>query len=238
MNRVRWSVLLVVLAVAPVLRGGELPLLYRSDFSKRTLDDWAMTDRSAWGIVEDGGELVLALNKQSRYAPKVRSPVNYAILPAVPVTDFQLDVKLKSTARDYGHRDLCVFFGYQNPEHFYYVHVANAADPHAHSVFLVNGSARVSIAEERTKGVVWGNGWHHLRVVRDAKSGLIQVYFDDMVTPIMKATDKTLPMGAVGIGSFDDTGRFATLDLHGEKAVLREAIALPANRTDEKPGQP
>ena len=43
--------------------------------------------------------------------------------------------------------------------------------------------------------------------MRDAGSGLIEVYFDKMNVPIMKATDKTFGKGQVGFGTFDDTGR-------------------------------
>ncbi len=36
--------------------------------------------------------------------------------------------------------------------------------------------------------------------------GTIEVYFDDMKTPVMTATDKTFAWGRVGLGTFDDTG--------------------------------
>jgi hypothetical protein len=70
----------------------------------------------------------------------------------------------------------------------------------------VNGAPRVSIAKERTTGTVWDNEYHTVRVVRNAQSGLIQVFRDDMTKPIMTAEDKTFSEGEVGFGSFDDTG--------------------------------
>jgi hypothetical protein len=45
--------------------------------------------------------------------------------------------------------------------------------------------------------------------------GRIEVYFDDMKTPIMTARDKTFTWGQVGVGSFDDTGDWADLKVHG-----------------------
>jgi hypothetical protein len=39
-----------------------------------------------------------------------------------------------------------------------------------------------------------------------------------MTKPIMTAEDRTLPSGRIGLGSFDDTGEFATVRLRG-KAV-------------------
>jgi hypothetical protein len=69
------------------------------------------------------------------------------------LTDFVMDVDLRSTGRDYGHRDLCLFFGYQDPSHFYYVHLGKQADAAANSIFRVDGRPRVSIAEKRTQSL-------------------------------------------------------------------------------------
>src|SRR5690606_18558335 len=101
---------------------------------------WTMTDANAWKIIEDDGDAKLALVSQSDYSPPVRSPLNIARVAELDVSDFVLDVQAKQTGREYGHRDLCFFFGYQDPSHFYYVHLASVADAHANSIFLVNGA--------------------------------------------------------------------------------------------------
>ena len=44
--------------------------------------------------------------------------------------------------------------------------------------------------------------------------GSIRVYFDDMNTPIMEATDKAFGRGLVGFGSFDDVGRYRNIKIH------------------------
>ena len=62
---------------------------------------------------------------------------------------------MRSTQEVYGHQDLCLFFGYQDASHFYYVHLGREADAHANSIFLVNGEPRVSIAQKRTDGTNW-----------------------------------------------------------------------------------
>jgi hypothetical protein len=95
--------------------------------------------------------------------------------------------------------------------------MALKADPHAHSVFIVNNKARVSIAKERTKGLVWGDGWHNVRIVRKVADGTIEVYFDDMDQPIMRAEDKTFTWGRIGVGSFDDTGNYDDIVIRGIK---------------------
>ncbi len=37
-------------------------------------------------------------------------------------------------------------------------------------------------------------------------TGSIEVFFDNMDKPIMRAQDKTFLSGGIGFGSFDDTG--------------------------------
>jgi hypothetical protein len=181
------------------------------------LQAWEFTDPNSWRVTKDMDRDTLEQYKASEYQPKVRSPFNIAWLRGTDVTDFVLDLMVQSTARDYGHRDVCLFFGRRDDSHFYYVHLAKEADEHAHSVFLVDGKDRVSIAEDRTKGVDWTDGWHHVRLVRKASDGLIQVYFDDMDKPIMTAHDKAFTQGLIGVGTFDDTARFRSIRLWGAK---------------------
>jgi len=208
---------LFVVALSP-LAGGEAatkyPLLFESDFSG-DLSAWAMTDPKAWEIVEDEGIKRLSLFADSDYEPEVRSPLSIARIKDVDVTDFTLDVTAKQTGREYGHRDLCFFFGYQDPSHFYYVHLASVADDHANSIFLVNGAPRVSIAQKRTDGTDWKEGYHHIRIERDTESGSIKVYFNNMDEPVMETVDKTFLSGTIGVGSFDDTGYFSDITIHG-----------------------
>jgi hypothetical protein len=221
----RWLLLLPLLVL--VLAGadepkppaaGEWPLVLEADFERGDLSGWDFTDPAAWTITDQEGNHVLDQIRGSQYQPSVRSPLNIALARGVDVGDFVLDLKVQSTGRDYGHRDLCLFFGHQDPSHFYYVHLGKQADPNAHSIFLVNGAARVSIAEDRTQGTPWTDDWHHVRLVRATKTGLIRVFFDDMDTPVMTAHDATFRHGRLGVGSFDDTGRFDAIRVWGTKA--------------------
>jgi len=209
------SVLLVVVAGCNDLIGGrKMPLVFKADFEDGSFDAWQATDPAAWRIEDGRGGKVLALYKQSEYKPEVRSPVNINLIEDVGVGSFVLELKMRSTTRDYGHRDMCLFFGYQDPSHFYYVHIANQSDAHANSIFIVNGQPRVSIAKTRTEGTKWDDDWHTVRLVRDVEKGTIEVYFDDGAEPIMTAVDHTFKLGKIGVGSFDDTGQFDEIQLH------------------------
>lgn len=197
---------------------GSLPELFKASFEDGSLTGWHFTDPQAWRITSLDGNHVLEQFQASKYEPPVRSPLNIALVKNLDLSDFELEVKLRSTARDYGHRDLCLFFDYQDPSHFYYIHLGKEADPHAHSIFLVDGLPRMSIAEKRTNGTPWTDGWHQVRLIRDTQSGLIQVFFDDMKTPIMTGHNKTFLHGQIGVGSFDDTGQFDDLVVRGKRA--------------------
>ena len=179
------------------------------DFSEAN-DEWQMTDAAAWKFEE--GRLRL-FQKRSNYQPPYRSPLHIALLKEKEFHGFQLDVQIRSTHKDYDHRDVCLFFGYQGPDQFYYVHLGKKTDPHANQIFIVNQAARTKISTTTTDGTPWDDQWHHLRIIRDADSGDIRVYFDNMDSPAMTANDKTFPTGRIGLGSFDDTADFDDLKI-------------------------
>lgn len=197
------------------LRGADLPLVAFDNFDSPT-KSWQVTDDAAWELrAEAGRDWFSLIKKKSDYQPQVRSPHNLAMLEDVVVSDFVFDVDMRSTNEPYGHQDLCLFFGYQDPTHFYYVHFGREADAHANSIFLVNDAPRVSIATERTNGTDWSRTWHRARIRRNVDTGEIQVFFDDMTKPVMVAKDSTFTKGRVGVGSFDDTGDFDSVRLWG-----------------------
>jgi hypothetical protein len=195
----------------------DMPLVFQTDFESGDTSGWVMTDPKAWKIELEDGNHVLSQFKSSDYSPPVRSPVNIARIDGLDVGNFVLEVRMKQTGKEYGHRDMCIFFGYNDPSHFYYVHLATKADDHANSIFLVNGAPRVSIAQDRTAGTDWATGYRTVRIERDASAGTILVYFDDMTKPVMKTVDKTFLSGGIGFGTFDDTGNIDDVRIWGRK---------------------
>jgi 3-keto-disaccharide hydrolase len=172
------------------------------------------SDPDGWRFESSSGELVL--HTMCRYKPAVRSPRCIALIDGREFGDFVLEVEAMQTGKDVPHRDLCFFFGVRNASNYYYVHIAKAADRNAHNIFRVADKPRTNIAEATTAGVDWGAGeWHRVKIERDLDSGSIRVYFDDMESPIMRATDTTHGWGMIGVGSFDDSGRFRNITVRG-----------------------
>lgn len=210
-----WTLAALLLMPASVTTAADLPLVFRDDF-ENGVEHWTATDSKAWKLIDSDGGHAYSLFGKSDFKPPHRSPLNIALLNDVYVGDFVLEARLRSTTRDYGHRDLCLVFGYQDPAHFYYVHFGKQGDDHANQIFIVNGADRVKISTETTPGTNWTNDWHRVKIERRIEDGRIEVYFDDMAKPAMRALDKTFVKGRIGIGSFDDTGDWDDIKLYGK----------------------
>ena len=210
----------------PRLVPDDYQLLFKEDFEgKKPLARFEMTDEAAWKIVRIDDNRSLDLFGASAYEPRVRSPRNIASINDQSFGSFVLEADVMQTGREYGHRDLCFFFGMKDASNFYYAHLASAPDPHAHNIFLVNDEPRVAIADWVSEGVHWGDTlqWHKLKIERTLENGSIKIYLDDMDAPIMEATDTHFGRGHIGFGSFDDTGRIDNIKIWG----------LPEEATDE-----
>ena len=196
----------------------ELPVLVTEDFEKGA-DRWEFSDPKAWKVVDtDKGKSLALVEKTTPKTPH-RSPFGRALLKEVIVGDFVLEADVQSTVKDYPHRDLCFFFGYQDDDHFYYSHLGKKTDKHANQLFIVNGADRMMISTKTTDGTNWTDEWHHIKVVRKTADGTIEVYLDDMKTPVQTASNKTFLWGQVGVGSFDDLGNFDNVVVRGTRVT-------------------
>ena len=151
---------------------------------------------------------MLELFQESDYEPPHRSPRSIALLPDLLVADFDLEMHVEQTGRDYGHRDLCFVFGFVSPERYYYAHLAPLPDANAHNVFAVDRGPRQNLLPPRPRGIDWGTGdWNVVRIERRMAEGTIRVFWNDDAAPILEVEDRRFGWGRIGFGSFDDTGR-------------------------------
>ena len=190
--------------------------LAECDFERGSAAGWQPNDPSHWRIVNDGGSMVYELTAPGEPG-KVRAPTSWSLWTGHDVTFFEFTGRVRCrTDPATKVRDMCVFFHFQDPEHFYYVHFAGSSDEVHNIIGLVDGADRVKINAEPAGESVFrltDREWHAFKVVCDADTGEIRAYLDDMTKPILTARDRTLGHGLVGVGSFDDTGAFDDLKL-------------------------
>lgn len=192
----------------------DLPLVFSEDFEKG-FERWELSDPKSWTHREVEGNQVFGINsRKNNYKPAVRSPHHVALIKNLELADFVITFRVRSTKDTGNHRDCCVFFNHQDPSHFYYVHLGAKPDPASGQIMIVDGAPRKALTKNQNR-VPWTDGWHQVKVKRDAKKGTIEIFFDDMEKPIMTAEDKTFGKGRIGIGSFDDMNDFDDIRIWG-----------------------
>jgi hypothetical protein len=119
---------------------------------------------------------------------------------------------------------VCVFFAFQDPDHYAYAHLSSAADANAHNVLLVDAAPRASVTTRRSEGVDWGwNEWRRVRVEVDPEAGTARVLVDG--TEALFSDRVPARSGYVGFGSFDDEMRVDNIRIWSGET---EAVACTA----------
>lgn len=194
----------------------EFELVFADNFEDG-IANWKTTDDNAWVHKSHQSNHTFGLKqRKSKYKPKFRSPHNIALLKDQQFDDLVIEFDVKSTKDTGNHRDCCVFFCYQNPDQFYYVHLGAKPDSASGQIMLVNQAARSPLTENK-RPVPWTDDWHKVRLVFDSATGKISIYFDDMNAPLMSVEDKTFSKGQIGIGSFDDMNDFDNVRVYSPK---------------------
>jgi hypothetical protein len=176
--------------------------------------DWTLDGTGTWTM----GDGLLSLVKAGTPGGPIRRPSALAVLNTPVFGDATLEVEVRSTAAMPDvtpRRDVLLIVGYQSPTRFYYAHISSVRDEVHNGIFLVHDADRRRIDEQSATAPLVDREWHRARLVREADSGRIAVYYGDGEAPIMTATDRTLPTGRVGVGSFDDTAEFRRVRVSG-----------------------
>ena len=224
--RIHHAVLLIISFSCTLTSAQKIPkdykLVYEQSFdSEAALQDFSFTQKDKWILSEGKKGKALEFTGISEYQPPFRSPHTLGFIKNLVVGSFVLEVELLQTGKEYGHRDMCIAFGLQDPAHFYYAHMATKMDDNAHQIMLVNGAPRAKISSFTTQGVNWGEEkWHLVRIERNIEDGTIKVFFDGEL--IEEAKDKTFGQGYIGFGSFDDSGKIDNLRIWSKGATQKE----------------
>jgi len=202
----------------------ELPLLASYDFEDGKTKGLQPNFPENWRVVKEEATMVYELTAPGKRG-KVRAPSSWSLLSGHDVTSFVFTGRLKCKADPANtNRDMCLFFHYQDPTHFYYIHFSAISDGAHNIIGLVNGADRVKINIEPPGESVFRLTdmlWHHFKVTCESSTGDIKAYLDDMETPALTVRDTTFTHGLVGFGSFDDTGYFDDIMLKGKKNTER-----------------
>jgi hypothetical protein len=164
----------------------------------------------------DGGALSFNGAGYTAPAPVNESLSSFGIISTTKLSSFVLDVELAQMNPDQAqpHRDLCIVFNAADHKHFLYAHIAQTHDERSHNIHLINNAPRQPITIMDNGGIMWGSAgtWHEVRLVRDATSGAISVFWDgNFDTPILTANSTAFTTGYIGFGTFQDSGKVRNL---------------------------
>lgn len=183
---------------------------------------WSVPAASDWKIEKQGAVPILSLVTPRDPLPGPRRPIEFALAETPEFRSVTVDLD----ARPLGH-SLIVVFAYRDAAHFNYAHLSTdpATKEHVHNgVFHVYGGPRVRIsAEAGPASFPATNRWYHVRLTHDGASGAVEVTVNGRTIPALHAIDLSLRSGRVGIGSFDETGDFKNVKIHGT------AVSVKAN---------
>ena len=190
-------------------------LNFHCNFSPKELGEWIFPQAEDWvSKTENGQTYMHMLRPRDPGVP--RRPLQFARLKNVNVGSFDLSVKVRREGRS-----MLIVFNYVDTLHFYYTHVSHdrgTFQPVHNGIFLVDGGPRRRIAGIKAQPALPDTNWHTIRVVRNVKTGLIQVYSDVQKKPLFSVVDHHFTCGQIGLGSFDETGDFADLKIKSSDA--------------------
>lgn len=199
----------------PAVAADSVNAVFTEDFEEGHTR-WQILDPQTWVHSDrDGSKVIEITERNSDYKPPVRSPRHVALIKDLELASFEITFRVKSTKDTGNHRDCCVFFNYIDDQHFYYVHLGAKPDPHSGQIMIVNEAPRLALTKNE-KLTPWDDRWHHVKLSRDADSGEIKIYFDDMENPHMEVNDKRFQTGRIGLGSFDDLNAFDDVVVHSK----------------------
>jgi hypothetical protein len=196
---------------------------FHDAFDSGNLDAWLLPAPADWAIVEGtDGHYLHMVRKGEPGVP--RRPLQFALLKNVPVGSFEFQTRLRREGKS-----MIVVFNYVDTMHFYYTHLSvdgGEKQPVHNGIFIVDGEPRKRIAGISADPALPDSEWHQVRVVRNVQTGSIEVFMDKKTEPLFSVTDRTFTCGLVGIGSFDETGDFADVDIHSSDAGCKPGSVL------------
>jgi hypothetical protein len=199
---------------------GKAHISIRHNFTSGSLKAWQMPFPQDWEILQQGNLHYLHM-KRPRAPGVPRRPLQFARSKGVKVGSFTLNADVRRSGGS-----MIIVFNYVDTLRFYYVHLSvnPGTQISVHNgIFIVNGKPRYRIAGLDAAPALPDRSWHHVRIVRNVRTGSIQVFLDKETKPRFSVIDHTFTCGQVGLGSFGDTGDFAQFRLRSNDAQVSAA---------------
>jgi len=181
---------------------------FTDDFENGNADKWTPLTAGHWQVSEDAGSLRYFLNTTNYDSPDGIRMGELALANSGPAGDFTFECQAKSADAGIGGEaaDLCIAFGYQDGDSYYYVNFnATPGLTQLHRVHDGNQSTLATYHE-----ATFGDGnYHALRVERQGAQ--IRAFFDGI--ELFSVSDDFFSAGKIGVGSYNDSGYFDDISI-------------------------
>lgn len=170
---------------------------------------WLVGSAADWKAEKtpDGEILHLMVPRPQEANP--RAPIQYALLDTAPAACLTLDVEVNS---DTESASLIIVYAWKDPIHFNYVHLSTDTarkQPVHNGVFHVYGGDRVRISDDVGPcALASSTKWTRVRIAYDASTHLVETWIEGQLNQSLRGVDLSLGAGALGLGSFFNTGNF------------------------------
>jgi hypothetical protein len=185
---------------------------------------WTCRTPDLWHIRAEGDRRYLQMKPppDRPMAPGVRRPQEYAVYNKHRFRSFNLSCRVRiDNDPSVQGRDACIIFSRRDKTHMYYVHLSNHSSGFHNTIVRVDGQTRRSLlpAAPVPAPAITDRQWHKVDVIRDADSGLIQIYvdaFEPGAKPLFEVRDRTYEWGHIALGSFNDHASFDHVLIEGQ----------------------
>jgi hypothetical protein len=180
---------------------------------------WDVPERADWKVDTSAAvpELQL-LNGKEPPSNLPRRPMQFALAQTEPFGSVTVEADIMPLARS-----VIIVYDYQNPAHFNYAHLSTdtgTKQPVHNGIFHVYGGERVRISNPAgPPAFPQTQRWYHVKLTVGGDTGAVTVLVDGKQIPALSAVDVSLKQGRVGLGSFDETGKFRNIKISGQRAA-------------------
>ncbi|WP_168735773.1 heparinase II/III family protein [Cohnella fermenti] len=180
-----------------------------SGFDDGTSPGWTPLNASRWTVDSASGTYRLIA---SGYSPQSGDrPGEYSLLGGADADSFRLSLKVGVDDDLAANPDAnaVVLFNYQDDANYYYLRLDN--DAQQVRLYKVSGGIARVIADSTSADWIQDNALHAVVIDRDGPAGTIAVSLDKQV--ILRAADRELRGGTIGVGSLDGAASFDDIGL-------------------------